>query len=260
MKKQLAQKFSQWLKSPFAHSLMEIEKQHLLKSLMVKPGEKILVLGSKLQASMFSHLTNNTIYFASNIFSDIEQHTDVIVEYQSLPFPSQFFDHIVLPHTLDFSTSYVKTLREANWALKPDGTLTVIGFNFWSLWGIRKLFSIRHKAPWCGYFRSYWRIKDAFDLLNYEIINMQRFCYRPPFQNLTLYKICWIIEVILQFLFPFAYGIYLVSAKKKIYGLTPLRPKWKMIPSVLPRPIANRVIRIYQRMSVWKVFTKLKQD
>jgi SAM-dependent methyltransferase len=59
----------------------------------------------------------------------------------SLPFPSDSIDAIVLPHTLELVEDPYAVLREAERVLCAEGCLTICGFNPFSGWGARRMFA-----------------------------------------------------------------------------------------------------------------------
>ena len=69
----------------------------------------------------------------------------------SLPFASDSIDAILLPHTLELVEDPYAVLREAERVLCAEGCLLIFGFNPWSGWGARRLFShlFRRKRAGC---------------------------------------------------------------------------------------------------------------
>lgn len=77
-----------------------------------------------------------------------------------LPIASDSVDVVLLLHTLDFYQDPHQTLREVDRVLIPEGRLIIVGFNPWSLWGLRRLFGGRSGySLWNGRFISMHRIR-----------------------------------------------------------------------------------------------------
>src|SRR6266849_804953 len=77
----------------------------------------------------------------------------------SLPFRSDAIDAIFLPHTLELVEDPYAVLREAERVLCADGCLMICGFNPFSGWGARRMFSER-------------RMRDWMALLDFEVENV----------------------------------------------------------------------------------------
>jgi hypothetical protein len=115
-------------------------------------------------------------------------------------------------------------LREAERSLIPDGHLVIIGFNPWSLWGVRRLLSWRsQEMPWNARFLSMNRIKDWLSLLGFDTLHCRYLFQRPPIRNSRMLGR-------LQFLEPthgndrmLLAGAYILVARKRTVILTPLK-------------------------------------
>ena len=91
-------------------------------------------------------------------------HNHVPGQFHELPFETQSIDLCVMPHVLEFSENPHEVLREIDRVLRPEGRVLVLGFNPWSLFGARKLWTSTG-YPWQGQFVSLVRIKDWLQLL-----------------------------------------------------------------------------------------------
>ena len=102
-----------------------------------------------------------------------------VVDPSNLPFPNDSFDVVVLFHALDVTPVPQQALREAARVLVEGGQLIVTGFNPWSLWGLRRLFS-RRRAPWNANFINPVRMADWLALLDFKVVTTEFARYRPP--------------------------------------------------------------------------------
>lgn len=102
-----------------------------------------------------------------------------VIDPGNLPFANSSFDVVVLFHALDVAPQPQQALREAARVLADGGQLVITGFNPWSLWGLRRLFS-RRRAPWNANFINPVRMADWLALLDFRILATEFARYRPP--------------------------------------------------------------------------------
>jgi len=165
---------------------------------------------------------------------------------EELPFDTRSVDIMLLPHTLDFVDDPHQVLRETSRVLTPEGHLVVLGFNPFSLWGLwRLVLKRRGHVPWCGRFLQLARLKDWLKLLDFEITHGSMFYYRPPLVSIAALERLRFLDQAGNRWWPLAGAVYLLVAKKRVVGMTPLRPEWRNTPAfgkAVARP-ALRVIR-----------------
>ena len=169
MKKTINEKFNAWLQSTTGKDLLNIELRALKKLKYGKSSNTMVVIGETEQQAFFNayQARENFLVTSTKTGNDSINSSVIIANADELPLLPNSVDFILLPHTLDFNKRANHILREVNICLQPEGYLIIVGFNPYSLWGLRRFFSMRIKVPWCGYFRPMWRIKDALTLLNY---------------------------------------------------------------------------------------------
>lgn len=167
-----------------------------------------------------------------------------------LPFADSSVDLLLLPHRLEFSERPHQTLREAERVIMAEGHLLISGFNPFSLWGmtlaIKRIFSHRSSPknfPWNGRFISLARLKDWLTLLGFEVISVEICCHIPPFQQLEWQRRFRCLDNIGTRWMTFMGGVYFIVAKKRVVGVTPLKPNWKkpsLQSSLVPRPTQRK--------------------
>lgn len=151
-----------------------------------------------------------------------------IGEGDRLPIASDCVDVMLLPHTLEFSHRPHEVLREAERVLIPEGHVVILGFNPWSLFGIRRLFSgWRDFSPWCGHYYSTLRLKDWLALLGFDTVLVQHYFFRPPLKNDGIMQRLTALERWGERFWPPLGGGYLMVAKKRVATLTPIKPRWR---------------------------------
>lgn len=147
---------------------------------------------------------------------------------EALPFDTKSVDVILLPHTLDFSPDPARVLREVHRVLTPEGHVVILGFNPFSLWGMWRILARRSgKVPWCGQFLSLLRLRDWLSLLDCEVTEGSMLFYRPPVNNERIMDRLFFLDKMGDRWWSLAAGVYLLVAKKRMLGVTPIRPQWK---------------------------------
>lgn len=148
----------------------------------------------------------------------------------SLPFASDTIDAILLPHTLELVADPYAVLREAERVLCAEGCLMICGFNPFSGWGARRLFS-RHLRrsdfpPGTRRLLSERRLRDWVALLGFDVDRSYGYLGMLPLPSGVsalepAHKAAW------------KSGAYLLKARKRVQTLTLLRPKRRALKRVL---------------------------
>lgn len=162
---------------------------------------------------------------------------------EHLPFDSRSVDLVLLPHTLEFSDDPHQVLREVSRALTPEGNVVILGFNPFSLWGACRLLRRRAGAPWNGQFLQLARIKDWLKLLDFDITHGSMLYYRPPLASETAMDRLRFLDKAGDRWWPMAGAVYLLAAKKRVAGMTPLRPEWRTT-RAFGRAVARPALRV----------------
>jgi len=145
-----------------------------------------------------------------------------------LPFATHSVDLVVLPHILEFDAHPHQVLREVDRVLVPEGSVLVIGFNPFSLWGLRRLFAGAHGAPpWQGRYLSVARLRDWFALLGFETRGGAFGCYAPPLSQEKWLERMRFLEAAGDRWWPYFGGVYVLQAIKRQHGVRLITPKWK---------------------------------
>lgn len=160
-----------------------------------------------------------------------------------LPFADMSLDLLLLPHRLEFSERPHQTLREAERVMMPEGHLLISGFNPISTWGatarLNKLFSGTKTFPWNGKFIGLTRMKDWLALMGFEIVLVEMCCHVPPFEQFSWHKRFAFMDKASERCCAMLGGVYFIVAKKRVPGMTPIKPNWKkapLSPTLIARP------------------------
>lgn len=153
----------------------------------------------------------------------------VRAEPEFLPFDRESVDLLVLPHILETSSNPHQVLREVDRILMPEGRVVISGFNPWSMWGMRQ--RVPFIKPWLpvnvGHQVSLSRLKDWLKLLSFEIDLGHFGCYVPPCRTEKWLSRTAFFESAGDRWWPACGAVYVVSAVKRVHGMTVLKPDWK---------------------------------
>ncbi|MDH5180707.1 MAG: class I SAM-dependent methyltransferase [Gammaproteobacteria bacterium] len=246
---------AKWYQTPLGQTLLEVEKQQLDEILPSLFGYHLIQVGD---------IGSDSLLDASRISNccvmDIEAGGDAHPANgprfaglpHALPLASESVDVVLLPHTLEFSPQPHAVLREVDRVLVPEGHLVMMMFNPWSLWQLQSLFlGWRQTPPWCGHFISTTRTRDWLALLGFNVKRCERYFYRPPSQaHKLMSRLDW-LEKFGRAFWPIFGGSYILTARKRVETLTPIRPIWKTRKRVVAaglvesmQPHSNNIIHL----------------
>jgi SAM-dependent methyltransferase len=137
-----------------------------------------------------------------------------------LPFATDSLDLVLLPHTLERVDEPEKVLREAERALRGEGHVVVLGFHPFGPWGLHRYVGAR--PAWTGRFLSLWRLKIWLRVLGFEVMDVRQLVFRPPFASQATLRRSAFLD---RLGWRASAGIYMVVARKRVFGMTPLLTK-----------------------------------
>lgn len=222
------QHWNQWLPHHAWGRHLLAEEERTLSLLLTKHyGKHALLLGVGNQHSL---LNSTNIAFHSLISPFV--HTETFPGYiegdfHEIPILTGSIDLVLLPHTLEFIDNPRQLLSEACRIIKPEGLIVICGFNPYSTWGLRKLFTKDKITPWNANFLPSGKIKSWLQLADFEMERHSSIMFAPPFKNPHLYAKFQFLEKIGRNCFPSSGGVYILLARAKVVPLTPIRLKWK---------------------------------
>ncbi len=223
----LAVAVRRWYGAPPGSLLADIERRLLARFLPDLFGFHIVQLGCHhvedlLDASRVTHKVRIDLGHTLNADADMHCVED------ALPLQANSIDVLVLPHVLEFAHDAHRVLREAERVLIGEGHLVILGFNPWSFFGVRSLLTRwQGRAPWHGRFIGTARVKDWLQLLGFDVLHVERGSYRPPSRSARLNQHLEFMERLGAFCWPLFGNIYVIVARKRVEGLTPLRASWR---------------------------------
>ena len=157
---------------------------------------------------------------------------DVIGRASQLPINSDSMDAVLLPHTLEFASDPYAIVREVDRVLTGEGQLLVLGFAPWSPWGLRARFSRVGFPPGMRRLLSEKRVRDWLVLLGYEVVASRHYLFANPW-GLGSQSGLGTGRYLRRGLNPFPAGAYLLKARKRVYTMTPIRPRFREKPGVI---------------------------
>ncbi len=242
-----------WFDQPLGRLLQAAITSHLNTVLPSLFGNTILQLGRIGHMQLMDESVAPT-----SILLDIDPlntaNNAVSAQAHELPFDARSIDIAILPHTLDFADDPHRILREIDRVLSPDGHAVIVGFNPYSFWGLRTIFSRKHtQVPWNAKYFSTARIKDWMSLLGYEVQSIQPLFYRPPLKNQKLMQRLFFLEKLGGRMWPQAAAVYVIVAKKQMLVMTPIQSSWKSRKNFIHGLAEPAAKVIHPRVPQWRL-------
>lgn len=224
----ILQHWNQWLAQQFlGNSLIEAEQQILSKLLKKHFGKHALLVGVPHQIELL-HSSTIPCHTLISPFAHHENHANFIEsDFHELPIMTGSIDLVMLPHTLEFVDNPRQLLSEACRIVKPEGLIAICAFNPYSLWGLKKLMTKTHSAPWTGNSIQAYKLKNWLRLADFELEEQRSILFRPPWNNRKTFKRLHFLEWMGSHCLPAFGGINVLLARAKVIPLTPIKVKWK---------------------------------
>lgn len=168
-------------------------------------------------------LSNDYLFKPSNSISKLYSHD------YAIPLASDSLDAVIVCHALEFSSNPHAVLREIDRVLLPEGHLVILGFNPWSLWGLRARLTRNeenNKYPWDGDWISRHRMIDWLSLLNFEIEQKKYFYFKHCFNSQILLNTMRFFEQIGKII-PISSAAYCIRAKKTRESMLAIKTGWQ---------------------------------
>lgn len=217
-----------WLRSPRGRRLLSLEERELKRVLPDFFGRHVLQVGNWGRGEQL--LESSEMLHRAVLGTVDGLGAQALAMPECLPVAERSVDAVVLPHTLDFSTSPYSVLREANRILSDRGRLVVLGFSPWSAWAWRERLGLRYRAfPPGARYVGVGRLSDWLDLLDFEVMEVRRYgvgfpWMRPAFDE-TASLSRWLAA---------GAEAYLLVAKKRVIPMTLLgRPQRAAVRPIL---------------------------
>jgi SAM-dependent methyltransferase len=187
----------EWLGTPLGRTLLARERSAAAGALEQVFGTQMLQVGHWGPPDTFLPLARTQ---RRALVAEPGARGDFVSHASSLAVQSGSVDAVLLPHTLEFEPEPHEVIREVDRVLVGEGHLLVLGFEPWSWWALRHRLSDRGFPPGLAHMLSRGRLRDW--------LRLERQLERTG-----------------QWLGGQFGSVYLLKAKKRVYTLTPIRPK-----------------------------------
>jgi SAM-dependent methyltransferase len=214
----------QWWQSALGRALLAAESELLAEALEDVFGWEFLQIGAwgESREMLYGTRTRRQTVIAP---SALAAGADIIARPAQLPVGTLAVDAALLPHTLEFAPDPYAIVREVDRILVGEGQLIVLGFRPWTLWGLRGRATRSGYPPGLRRLLGERRVREWLVLLGYEVVGVRRYLYCSPWHRgpapgesngRLLHR---------GLLNPLPAGAYLLKARKRLYTLTPTRPR-----------------------------------
>ncbi len=215
-----------WYDTELGQSILVTERRMIERALLNVQGNRLLqVTLDGRQWFCDSARARHGVMVAPKLELGMEENS-LIATPEELPVQSAVIDILVLHHALEFSEDPHQVLREAARVLRPGGHLILLGFNPVSLFGLHSKFKRAVAAPWSGRLLGASRLTDWFKLLQLTSMNIHSDSYIYPIENSRWRGRFNFLKTLIKPI-PLSTGnLILMTARKDVAGMTPLRPVW----------------------------------
>ncbi len=222
-----------WLAGPLGQRVQHLEHRLLHDVLAQVFGFQLLQIGQwggvsdyllKARTQRYAVLDHTLAHTGANL---PERVMGIRSRLDSLAIASDSVDAVLLPHTLESVANPHELLREVERILPGDGQLIVMGFRPTSMWGLRHLLSSPGFPPHTEQLITEFRLRDWLKLLGFEVTDARRYLFTWPWGSATPAG-QRLLEHVGRQVWPIFAGGYLLQARKRVYTLTPIRPRWRI--------------------------------
>jgi SAM-dependent methyltransferase len=217
---------AQWQAGPLGRALIGAEAALLGEALGDVFGQELLQVGcwGRGRELLARSRTRRQTVLASSPEVGAGQ-ADMIASLDQLPVAGGAVDAVLLPHSLELEPDPYAVLREADRVLVGEGQLLVLGFRPWSPWGLRAAAAPDGFPPGLRRMLSEWRLRDWLVLLGYEIVSSRHYLHRLPLERRGRAGEAPANLVRRGLFNPWPASAYLLKARKRLYTVTPIRPR-----------------------------------
>lgn len=213
-----------WWESALGRALLAAESELLGAALEDVFGWELLQIGAwgSARELLAGSRTRRQSLISVPALSD---GANILARPSQLPVMSDCIDAALLPHTLEFAPDPYAILREADRVLVAEGQLLVLGFKPWSLWGMRARWSRAGFPPGMRRVLSVGLVREWLVLLGYEVLAEERYLYVSPWSRGLARGEGTGRMLRAGLTYPLPAGAFLLKARKRVYTVTPFRPR-----------------------------------
>ena len=217
----------QWQATPLGRALIAAEARLLANTFDDVFGQELLQLGT--WGAGRELLAQSRIRRQSVVADSVANPAsgDLVANLAHLPISGGSVDAVLLPHTLEYAPDPYAVLREADRVLVAEGQLIVLGFRPTSFWGLRAAAARGGYPPGLRRRLASGRVRDWMGLLSYEIVSQKPYLYHLPRTPATDQESTVAHMLDRGWFSPWPAAAYVMKARKRVYTLTPIRPRWR---------------------------------
>lgn len=219
----------QWAFNPHGLYLLNAERDALDTVLPKLFGYHLLQIGGPIKHSLIDNSVIDHHIHMAREYSTGFNGSCVIGDPYHLPFLPESVDVVLMPHILDYVRYPAQVIKSAYNTLIPEGTLIVIGFNPFSLWGIAKLCHTNELVYDQARLKSRSQIIYLLRSQGFEIVKRKTLCFRWPSSSKEKIEHSVIMEPFGQLMMPSFGGVYMIVARKKVEKMITIMPKLKNV-------------------------------
>jgi len=222
-----AQQWNQWLTQPLGQCVLEAEKNFLLNCLTTYYGKHGILIGVPHQNDLLKASVTAHQVVLTPLISKTRNIKTIEGDFYELPLASGSIDLVFLPHSLEYIDNPRQLLTEACRIVKPEGHIIILGFNPFSLWGLKKMAARNKNIPWNSHFIPSNTVKKWLNLADFELVKQDFILYSPPLRRHSLFLKLKFLDRLGRVCFKPMGGVYILIAKAKVTPLTPIRLRWQ---------------------------------
>ena len=216
----------EWLSTPLGRRCLANEQRLMRRALERVFGEQMLQIGAWGPRNAFLRYARTQRRGLVDWRPGVA--ADLVSNPEQLAVASDSVDAVLLPHTLERTSSPHAVLREVDRILRADGHLIVLSFASGGLWGVRHLLSSAGYPNGRDQAIREGRLRDWLELLSFEVPAATSYCHTWPIERFSQIKFLPREEWAQRWL-PLFSGGYLLRAQKRVHPLTPVR-MWRRQP------------------------------
>ncbi|MBB3104527.1 class I SAM-dependent methyltransferase [Azomonas macrocytogenes] len=229
----LVQEANAWFEGPLGQQLLAQEREILARELKCCFGSYLVHYAPFIDSPLELEQIGRCVRIGPPLSGvEIQCHE------QAWPLGENVADAVILQHALDFSRSPHALLREAARSVRPGGHIFIIGINPWSLWRLRSTFSFGafHQATCI----KPSRVGEWLNVLGFALEKRRYGCYCPPLSSLSWRAhLAWLESLGQRIQMPTG-GFYVLTVRKMMVGLRPLRrDRREHMGQLIPLPVAK---------------------
>jgi len=211
-----------WLAGPLGRLLLTAEQREVGAALEDVFGNQFLQIGHWGRPATFLPLARTP---RRALLAEPGAAGDCVSHAASLAVLSQSVDAVLLPHTLEYEPEPHVVLREVDRILVGEGHVLVLGFEPVGSWALRHYLVPGGYPPGLVRTLSRRRLRDWLTLLGFDVVEIRRFVHALPLAGLEAGAVTRGLDRLGRRLDGRLGNVYLLKAKKRVYTLTPIRPR-----------------------------------